>query len=151
MFDNGRTVMNYGVAYYWAYLHTVLSDGRTLMLDFGDGIGSETYHKGEAYEDCAILDGKFVKLDITTLSYDKNNLKNPMKLETTTSNKNFPDSGCKLYFATQGVMEEGIDLKLLSFKQYFAMGYFTGECTIAGEKIELKDVYGSVEHAYTRM
>ena len=31
------------------------------------------------------------------------------------------------------------------------MGYFTGECTIAGEKIELKDVYGSVEHAYTRM
>ena len=41
--DIGRGSFNYGVAYYWGFLQTVLPDGRRFALSLGDGLNSE-YH-----------------------------------------------------------------------------------------------------------
>jgi len=71
MIDIGRGSFNYGVAYYWVLIMTTLSDGRTLTLNLGDGIGSEFKSLDKATEDFAVLDGKFYKLDVTEMIYNK--------------------------------------------------------------------------------
>ena len=41
MIDIGRGLHKYGIAYYWALGQGFTKDGRKLMLNFGDGFGTD--------------------------------------------------------------------------------------------------------------
>lgn len=65
MIDIGRGHHNYGIAYYWALTQGKLKDGRTFVLNLGDGFGNNYHSLEKASEDYIVIDGKHYKLDIT--------------------------------------------------------------------------------------
>jgi hypothetical protein len=82
MYDIGRGYHNYGASYYWAFSQSVLPDGTTLVLNFGDGIGSEYHSHNKASEDHIALNGTIYKLDVTEMEYSKDDYLKPKTLKT---------------------------------------------------------------------
>ena len=69
----------------------------------------------------------------------------------------YPENNCDLTFepvisgSNQSMVEDGVNLILLAFKQYLVYGYYSGTCMIkGGEKIKIDRVYGHVEYVYSR-
>eukprot|EP00347_Sterkiella_histriomuscorum_P000853 403374270 len=154
MIDIGRGSFNYGTAYFWVLIMTTLPDGRTLTLNLGDGIGSEYKTLQKATEDFAILNGKFYKLDVTEMDYYKDDYFTKKTIRTAQStqhgSKVFPNRGCNLNFEPADKMKEGLNIGVLAVVQHFSYGYFSGECIIEGETINLNRVYGHVEQVFSR-
>jgi hypothetical protein len=152
--DYGRGEFNYGVAYYWAFLQTVLPDGRRFGINLGDGIGSEFNSYDKSTEDFILLDGKHFKLDITEMEYSKEDYMKPKLLKTIKDHphtpKVFPDRKCELSFNPTGKVESGVNALVIAMKQYLIYGYFEGFCEVEGERIRIDKVFGHVEHVFNR-
>jgi hypothetical protein len=48
------------------------------------------------------------------------------------------------------MIEEGVNVGFFAIKQYLTYGYFNGSCNIDGQKVEIENVYGLVEHVFNR-
>ena len=53
-------------------------------------------------------------------------------------------------FEPFGMQEEGMNFGMIAFKQYLTYGWYKGECTINGEKVEFEKVFGHIEHVFSR-
>lgn len=79
MIDIGRGMHKYGIAYYWGLAQGYTKDGRRIMLNFGDGFGSDHQTLNKASEDYVAIDDKHYKLDVVHMEYTKENYVTPKK------------------------------------------------------------------------
>lgn len=156
LYDVGRGYANYGGAYFWANVQTVLEDGTLFMMNLGDGIGSEYHSYDKASEDHLVVDGQIFKLDVTEMEYSKEDYMKEKKLKTATSvnkysKKKFPERYCDVTFTPLGQINEAVNFIAIAFSQNLVFGNFNGVCEIeGGRRFELKNAYGHVEHVYSR-
>jgi hypothetical protein len=75
--------------------------------------------------------------------------------------KRFPKNKCDIKFVPvnngkDAMVEDGLNIVLIAFKQYLIYGYFTGECTVEDHKtkelikVPFNSLYGHVEYVYSR-
>lgn len=155
MYDIGRGYHNYGVAYFWALTQTVLEDGTRFMMNLGDGFGSEYHKSDKASEDHIVVNGTIYKLDVTEMKYNPSNPMEKKSLATMESQgfdtKKFPERRCKVDFTPIGALDEGLNALVFAFKLKVVVGHFNGYCELeGGQRFNLNNVYGHVEHAYSR-
>ena len=118
MIDLGRGHHNYGVAYYWVLLQGKLKDGRTFMINIGDGFGSEFHSLDKASEDFIVVENKYYKLDLLRLDYDPKDYLKPKVIRTANedpSKRIFKDRNCELKFEPVGKVKEGLNLGAIAF------------------------------------
>ena len=152
MIDNGRGHFNYGVAYFWVLLMTELADGRQVFINLSDGLGSEFNSVDKASEDFIIVGDIHYKLDVTRLDYYKDDYLSKKRVYTMpeTESKQYKGRSCDLEFTAVEKFEDGVNAAVVAMKQYLIYGYFTGHCTIDGEKLDIVKAYGHVEHVFSR-
>jgi len=68
--ESYKAHMQYPTNFFFALVQTVLEDGRTLGISFGDGIGTHQYFK-VSNDDFLTLDGKIYKLDTTRMKLNE--------------------------------------------------------------------------------
>lgn len=82
-----------------------------MVLNLGDGIGSEFHSANKATEDHISINGTIYKLDVTEMEYDKNDYLSQKVLKTKSpvgfSQKRFPERKCEVIFKPIGSTEAG--------------------------------------------
>lgn len=71
-------------------------------------------------------------------------------VDSTHYKKIYPDRHCEFDFEPVGRFQDGVNAAVVAFKQDLIYGHFNGHCHIEGEKIEIKNAYGHVEHVFSR-
>ena len=117
----------------------------------GDGLGNQYHTIDKAYEDFAVIDGKFYKLGQTKITYDKDDYTKEHTFTISDSNNIFKGRYCNLTFKPLGTVKDGLNAVFLVFVQSLIYGHYNGECVIEGETFKLDNVLGTVEHMRARM
>ncbi len=133
--DWGRGIWNYQSFWIWGSLNSFLSDGRTIGLNLGAGIGDMS-----AATDCSlILNGRIHKLGKVNYDYDPHNFMRPWRIRD-------EDGRLDLTFIPQLERVAKTDFKLLCSEVHQMFGYYNGQVTSdTGETIELKEQIGFIE------
>ena len=142
---------------------TKLPDGRVVSFNLGDGMNSGYRGLDQSSEDFVSIDGDYYKLDITRmLSTDNSNYLLPKTFVTAPSDEHhkrtITDNECELKFkpinGEKSMIEDGINVGLIAFKQNLIYGEFTGKCILTKEgkkfNIDINKAYGFVEYVFSR-
>jgi hypothetical protein len=132
MIDNGRGHNNYGVAYFWVMILHKLPDGRVVVINLSDGLGSKFKSLDKASEDFITIDDKHFKLDVSELDYYKDDYNTKKTVRTAVEDEHYkrvyPDRECFLTFTPEGMIQDGVNAGIIAFKQYLVYGHFDGYC-----------------------
>jgi len=145
---------------------TVLPDGRTVTLNLGDGMASRYDGLDQSSEDFVSIDKEIYRLDLTRMHSEDNRKYVAEKRFTTAEEtihhkRKFPHNNCDIYFSPvipnsdQSMVEDGVNVGLVSFKQFLIYGHFSGHCNLTDKdgkpfKVDIKHVYGHVEYVFSR-
>ena len=165
MIDTGRTHAPYGNAYYWTMFMTRLPDGRVVTINVHDGKGN--YNRLDyASEDFVTIDNDFYKLDVNRMiSADNKKFLGEKRFKTAEESEYYKrvvlGNDCDVTFnpviadSDQSIIEDGVNVGLIAFKQYLIYGYFNGHCQLMGAdgksfRIDIERAYGHVEYVFNR-
>lgn len=138
--DWGAGVWPYLSFWIWGSTSQFLSDGRTIGLNLGGGIGKEP----EVTDNAIILDGRVNKIGIVDFKYDNKDFNKPWQMSSR-------DERLNLEFSPFFERVAKTDLKVLSSEVHQMFGRYKGIVALDnGQKLEVKDLIGWIEEHHAK-